>query len=102
MFVLLEKITPYDNYFEFEVFLNDIEVNYSNKKFDIKAYLLVSNHQSFTNRLDVVLFTKNQIMDELNFSRNEILENVNKNLIMELYEFGITDKANIDIKIIEG
>jgi len=102
MFILLEKITPYENYFEFEGFLNDTEVNCSNKKFDIKAYLLVSNHKSFANRLDVILFTENQTMGELKFSKTEILENVNKNLIMELYEFGITDKANIDIKIIEG
>lgn len=101
MFVLLEKITPYENYFEFEVFLNDIEVNYTNKKFDIIAYLLVSNHNSFSNKLDVILHIKNGIIDEMKFSKDEIIKNISKNLMMELCEFGVTDEANIEIKIIE-
>ena len=72
MFILLEKITPYENYFEFECFFNDIEINYSNRLFDIKAYLLVSSHKSFGNRLDAVILLDSSNFRNLEFSRKDL------------------------------
>ena len=72
MFILLEKITPYENYFEFECFFNDIEINYSNRLFDIKAYLLVSSHKSFGNRLDAVILPDSSNFINLEFSRKDL------------------------------
>lgn len=101
MFILLEKITPYENYFEFECFFNDTEINYSNKLFDIKAYLLLSSHHSFANRLDAVVLPESSNFKNLEISRNELIGYIKKNLIMELTEYGICDEADIDIRIIE-
>lgn len=101
MFILLEKITPYENYFEFECFFNDIEINYSNRLFDIKAYLLVSIHKSFGNRLDVMILPDISNFRNLEFSRKDLIGYIKRDLIMELTEHGICDETDIDIRIIE-
>lgn len=102
MFLLLEKVTPFKNVYEYDVFENDIEINYSNILFNIKIYLLVSNHKDIKDNVDAIIFNNTDVFKNLKISKAELIKEVKKSIKMELCEIGIQDDTQIDIMIAEG
>lgn len=102
MFLLLEKVTPFKNVYEYDVFENDIEINYSNILFNIKIYLLVSNHKDIKDNVDAIIFNNTDVFKNFKISKAELIKEVKKSIKMELCEIGIHDDTQIDIMIAEG
>jgi len=101
MFLLLEKITPFKDVYEYDVFENDIEINYSNILFNIRVYLLSSNYKNIENKLDVIIFDRTEHFRKMKIVKEDFIKEINKCINMELCEIGITDNTQIDIRIVE-
>lgn len=101
MLLLLEKITSFENMYEYDVFENDIEINYSNILFTIRIYVLLSNHKNIKNRLDAIMFNATDYFKCLKIDRKKLLDELKKCIKMELCEIGIDDNAQIEIMIAE-
>ncbi|MGB5823279.1 MAG: hypothetical protein WBH44_04340 [Proteocatella sp.] len=101
MLLLLEKIVPFKDIYEYDVFENDIEINYSNILFSIRVYALTSNHKNVENRLDVIVFSNTERFRSLQIPGSELVRELNKCIKMELCEIGIDNNTQIEIMIVE-
>lgn len=100
MFVLVEQVSPFKGVYEYDVFLEDTEINYSNILFSVRAYYLESIYSKIGNAVDLFVFNNNYFSKD----REEtmpMLESLKKLLIEELKELGVDENTKMDIKIVE-
>ncbi len=100
MFVLVEQVSPFKGMYEYDVFLEDIEINYSNILFSVRAYYLESIYSKIENAVDLFVFNNNYLSKDREETMPK-LESLKKLLIEELKELGVDEDTKVNIKIVE-
>ena len=101
MFTFVEKITPFKGVYEYDVFKEDIEINYSNILFSIRIYLLESNYTKVENQIDVIVLDKKYFTLNSN-KKVALLKALEKEIVKEFCELGVDSNTPININIVEA
>lgn len=100
MFVLLEKINPFNRVYEYDVFEEDLEINYSNLLFSIKLYYLESTYSRIKNEIDLFIFDNNYFSKNID-KMDILIEALKKEVIKEFCELNVDENTKINIKRVE-
>lgn len=101
MFVLVEQISPFKGVYDYDVFEEDIEINYSNILFRIRAYYLESTYSKIKDELDLIVFD-NDYFFKKKTELSIMIEVLKKTILAELCELGLDEHTKININIVEG